>query len=83
MALAQLLQPWADELRNTMGIAMKNQGGGGQCPQSKAVIRRESPAWYEARSKLVRPDFTQSIDNHWRKRKLELNRITNSSWIPE
>jgi hypothetical protein len=83
MALAQLLQPWADEWWNTTGIAMKNQGGGGQRPQSEAAIRRESPAWCEACAKLIRPDFTQSIDTHWRKRKLELKRITNSSWIPE
>lgn len=39
------------------------------------VIRRESADWCEARAKLVRPDFTQAIDTHWRKRVLEWNRI--------
>lgn len=39
------------------------------------VIRRESVDWCEARAKLVRPDFTQTIDTHWRKRALEWNRI--------
>ena len=39
------------------------------------VIRRESINWCEARAKLVRPDFTQAIDTHWRKRALEWNRI--------
>ncbi len=39
------------------------------------VIRRESADWCEARAKLVRPDFTQAIDTHWRKRALEWNRI--------
>lgn len=39
------------------------------------VIRRESADWCEARAKLVRPDFTQTIDTHWRKRALEWNRI--------
>jgi len=39
------------------------------------VIRRESDEWCEARAKLVRPDFTQSIDTHWRKRPIEWNRI--------
>ena len=39
------------------------------------VIRRESVDWCEARAKLVRPDFTQAIDTHWRKRALEWNRI--------
>lgn len=47
------------------------------------VIRRESPEWCEARAKLVRPDFTQAIDTHWRKRALEWNRIDISSGIPE
>jgi len=47
------------------------------------VIRRESVDWCEARAKLVRPDFTQVIDTHWRKRALEWNRIVNSSGIPE
>lgn len=47
------------------------------------VIRRESADWCEARAKLVRPDFTQAIDTHWRKRTLEWNRIVNSSGIPE
>lgn len=39
------------------------------------VIRRESTDWCESRAKLVRPDFTQVIDTHWRKRALEWNRI--------
>lgn len=39
------------------------------------VIRRESADWCEARAKLVRPDFTQAIETHWRKRALEWNRI--------
>ena len=47
------------------------------------VIRRESVDWCEARAKLVRPDFTQAIDTHWRKRALEWNRVVNSSGIPE
>lgn len=43
------------------------------------VIRRESAEWCEARAKLVRPDFTQAIDTHWRKRVLEWNRVICSS----
>ncbi|WP_345889202.1 RNA ligase family protein [Shewanella algae] len=39
------------------------------------IIRRESLEWCEARAKLVRQDFTQSIDTHWRKRTLEWNRL--------
>lgn len=46
------------------------------------VIRRESPEWCDSRAKLVRPDFTQTIDTHWRKRMIEWNRIDYSSEIP-
>ncbi len=48
-------------------------------PLEGVVIRRESPEWCEARAKLVRPDFTQTIDTHWRKRPIEWNRIDYSS----
>lgn len=53
-----------------------------QGPMEGVVIRRESPEWCEARAKLVRPDFTQTIDTHWRKRALEWNRTIHSSGIP-
>lgn len=39
------------------------------------VIRRESSERCEARAKLVRPDFTQAMDTHWRKRAIEWNRV--------
>ena len=44
-------------------------------PLEGVVIRRESADWCDARAKLVRPDFTQAIDTHWRKRTIEWNRI--------
>lgn len=44
-------------------------------PLEGVVIRRESSKWCEARAKLVRHDFTQAIDTHWRKRTLEWNRL--------
>lgn len=47
------------------------------------VIRRESSAWCEARAKLVRPDFTQAIDAHWRKRAIEWNRVDYSATVPK
>ncbi len=52
-------------------------------PLEGVVIRRDSSDWCESRAKLVRPDFTQAIDTHWRKRALEWNRIVNSSGISE
>ena len=39
------------------------------------VIRRESADWCEARAKLVRSDFTQAIETHWRKRSLQWNQV--------
>lgn len=46
-------------------------------PLEGIVIRRESAEWCEARAKLVRHDFTQAIDTHWRKRRLEWNRLNS------
>lgn len=43
------------------------------------VIRQESADWCEARVKLVRPDFTQTILEHWSRRRLEWNRLDASS----
>jgi ATP-dependent RNA circularization protein (DNA/RNA ligase family) len=47
------------------------------------VIRRESADWCEARATLVRPDFTQAIDIHWRKRVIEWSRVDYSAGTPE
>ena len=48
-------------------------------PLEGVVIRRESAGWCEARAKLVRLDFTQAIDTHWRKRSIEWNRLDHSA----
>lgn len=44
------------------------------------VIRRESAQWCEARAKLVRPDFTQAITEHWSRRGLEWNQLDHKAW---
>lgn len=44
-------------------------------PLEGIVIRSEQGGWLTHRAKLVRPDFTQSIDVHWRKRPLQWNRL--------
>lgn len=44
-------------------------------PLEGVVIRREDELWLLDRAKLVRPDFTQAIDMHWRSRMLEWNRL--------
>lgn len=43
-------------------------------PLEGIVIRREESQWLQSRAKLVRPDFTQAIDAHWRSRRIEWNR---------
>ena len=37
------------------------------------VVRRDSERWCEARAKLVHPDFTQNIEEHWRNRTIDWN----------
>lgn len=46
-------------------------------PLEGVVVRRESAQWCETRAKLVRADFTQAIDAHWRKRAIEWNRVVS------
>jgi ATP-dependent RNA circularization protein (DNA/RNA ligase family) len=46
-----------------------------QGPLEGVVVRRETADWCEARAKVVRADFTQAIDVHWRKRAIEWNRV--------
>ncbi|MDR2213463.1 MAG: RNA ligase family protein [Pseudomonadales bacterium] len=39
------------------------------------VVRREDDDWLQMRGKLVRADFTQTIETHWRSRNVEWNRV--------
>lgn len=44
-------------------------------PMEGIIIRRESTLRCEERAKLVRGDFTQTIAEHWRQRRIEWNRL--------
>lgn len=44
-------------------------------PLEGVVVRRETALICEARAKLVRADFTQAIDEHWRSRAIECNSV--------
>ena len=44
-------------------------------PLEGVVVRHEDTDWLQARGKLVRADFTQAIDSHWRSRALEWNQL--------
>lgn len=42
-------------------------------PLEGVVVRSENEGWLKSRAKLVRADFTQQIESHWRTRALEWN----------
>ena len=42
------------------------------------ILRQDGPEWCTARAKLVRPDFTQAIEEHWSSRPIEWNGIDYS-----
>lgn len=45
-------------------------------PPEGIVIRRDVGDWNAARAKLVRPEFVQAIDEHWRRRAIEWNLVS-------
>ena len=51
-------------------------------PCEGLYLRQEDEQWLTARAKLVHPDFTQSIGQHWRRRALEWNRLSASATMP-
>lgn len=44
-------------------------------PPEGFVIRRDADEWSEARAKLIRPEFTQTIGEHWSRRSIRWNRV--------
>jgi len=47
-------------------------------PPEGVILRQDGPEWCTARAKLVRPDFTQAIEEHWRSRPIQWNGIDYS-----
>jgi ATP-dependent RNA circularization protein (DNA/RNA ligase family) len=47
-------------------------------PPEGVILRQDDPQWCHGRAKLVRPDFTQAIEEHWRSRPIEWNGIDYS-----
>jgi ATP-dependent RNA circularization protein (DNA/RNA ligase family) len=43
------------------------------------VIRKETSDWLLARAKLVHPEFVRGIDEHWRRRRMEWNRLEHGA----
>jgi ATP-dependent RNA circularization protein (DNA/RNA ligase family) len=48
-------------------------------PVEGFVIRKETSDWLLARAKLVHPEFVQGIDEHWRRRRMEWNRLEHGA----
>ena len=48
-------------------------------PLEGIVVRREPGEWCEPRAKLVRADFTQTISEHWRHRRLAWNHLATEA----
>jgi len=44
-------------------------------PVEGFILRREGKEWLENRVKLVHPDFTQAIEEHWSRRAIRWNRL--------
>lgn len=46
-------------------------------PFEGVIVRKESDLWLEARAKLVHPEFTQAMGEHWSRRDREWNRLAS------
>ena len=47
----------------------------GDVPMEGVYLRRDAGEWLELRAKLVRPEFAQTIEDHWSRRRIEPNRL--------
>lgn len=65
-----------DELKQLLQTRTSHYRAG---PMEGVVVRHDSADWCEARAKLVRADFTQAIEEHWRSRRIEWNRVADPS----
>jgi hypothetical protein len=55
--------------------AMLGQSRVGDVPAEGLYLRVDDGDWLAARTKLVRPEFVQSIGEHWSNRSLETNQL--------
>jgi len=73
-----------DEYRQNLGLSgqpgtgdmfLKCPSALGGGPREGSYLRREESDWLLHRAKIVRPDFTQAISEHWSRKSLVLNAI--------
>lgn len=48
-------------------------------PMEGLIVRCESKQWLNNRAKLVHPDFTQAIGEHWQRRNIEWNSLCDNN----
>ncbi|MBK6528319.1 MAG: RNA ligase family protein [Deltaproteobacteria bacterium] len=51
----------------------------GDAPAEGLYVRRDEAGRLGARAKLVRPEFTQAIEEHWSRRAMEINGLVSGS----
>jgi ATP-dependent RNA circularization protein (DNA/RNA ligase family) len=79
LATVPLLQPEAHHQLHRLADELEHyQSHYHHGPPEGIILRHEDPNWCVARAKLVRPDFTQAIEVHWRSRPIEWNGIDYS-----
>lgn len=65
--------------KELMGLLDNNTSRYRSGPPEGIVIRQQSPNWCDARAKLVQAEFIQTINEHWRSRSIEWNRVQSHS----
>lgn len=65
-------------LAEVKALVMTGTSRFGATPLEGVIVRREDAAFLEQRAKLVRPDFTQAMGEHWRSRRIEWNVIAHA-----
>ncbi|GAA5264601.1 hypothetical protein ACOSOMT5_P1026 [Acidiphilium sp. MT5] len=78
LAVAPVLARRRMTLAELKSLVMADTSRFGTTPLEGVIVRREGPAFLEQRAKLVRPDFTQAIGEHWRSRRIEWNALAHA-----
>ena len=65
-------------LAEVEALVMTGTSRFGATPVEGVIVRREDAAFLEQRAKLVRPDFTQAIGEHWRSRRIAWNAVAHA-----
>ncbi|MFZ2276643.1 MAG: RNA ligase family protein [Prosthecobacter sp.] len=66
-------------LEKLQQLLMQGPSAFSQNSMEGLIIRKEDCDWLQNRAKLVRPDFTQAITEHWSRRQIDLNQIEPAS----